>query len=81
MNRSFSFAFKGGKSKSKKLKKEIEKLEDEVEELKTNIIKLETDNSRMKKKERRLVTHSPHISRKRMNKSYSRKSTSWKSSC
>ena len=59
VNRSFSFAFKGGKSKSKKLKKEIEKLEDDIEEMKTGMLKLQTENGSLKKKERRLVRH-PH---------------------
>ncbi len=52
MNRSFSFAFKGGKSKSKKYKKRIDELEDDIRELKRQISKQEEMMNEGKKREK-----------------------------
>lgn len=64
MNRSFSFAFKGGKSKSKKLKKRIEELEDEISELKSELQRKEEDSKSAKKREKRLEVSEQELVRK-----------------
>jgi len=54
MKQSFSFAFKGGKDKSKKYKKKIEELEDEIDKLKQENFKSDQEVSTLKKNRNKL---------------------------